>query len=60
MKFKLRCKLWGHAFRTKTNIQVNYEGKEKHFKWESADTCYHCGLTKEEAGITVKSNVPMP
>jgi hypothetical protein len=59
MKFRMRCKLWGHKFMTKANFKLSYDGTIQFYEWKASPTCYHCGLTKEEAGIVVESNVPM-
>ena len=48
MRGRLRCKLFGHDFRT-LEIEKVFGGL--HGVWRASNGCRHCGLTRKEAGL---------
>lgn len=53
MKIKLWCKILGHTFIARRDEFMDGEHWTKYYR---INFCTHCGLTKEEAGITRPNN----
>lgn len=51
MKSSLRCFLFGHTWKAPKRIRYDELGL-RITEYETVKDCWHCGLSKKEAGIT--------